>query len=105
MLHQRCATLFERRGPTLCNVEKPTLDFVSFSTSDRRYFNVNPQRWNDVEMLAGEIIITNLFVLFLNRIYKLTLPKTLIKIVLKKDRTLWYTDKAFHDFRNKQKSL
>ena len=37
--------------------------------------------------------------------YKLTLPKTLIKIVLKKDRTLWYTDKAFHDFRNKQKSL
>ena len=29
---------------TLCNVENPTLDFVSFSTSDQRYFNVDPQR-------------------------------------------------------------
>ena len=29
---------------TLCNVENPTSDFVSFSTSNQRYFNVDPQR-------------------------------------------------------------
>ena len=29
---------------TLCNVEIPMSDFVSFSTSDQRYFNVDPQR-------------------------------------------------------------
>ena len=28
----------------LCNVEKPKSDFVSFSTSDQRYFNFDPQR-------------------------------------------------------------
>ena len=26
---------------TLCNVKNPTSDFVSFSTSDQRYFNVH----------------------------------------------------------------
>ena len=35
----------------LCNVETPTSDFVSFSTSDQRYLNVDLQRWSDVEML------------------------------------------------------
>ena len=45
---------------TLSNVENPTSDFVSFSWSDQRYFNVDPQRWNSVEisgveMLAGKI--------------------------------------------------
>ena len=29
---------------TLCNVENPTSDFVSFFTSDQCYFNVDPQR-------------------------------------------------------------
>ena len=29
---------------TLCNVENPTSDFVLFSTSDQRYFNIDPQR-------------------------------------------------------------
>ena len=29
---------------TLCNVENLTSDFVSFSTSDQRYLNVDPQR-------------------------------------------------------------
>ena len=34
----------------LCNVENPTLDFiVSFSTSDYRYLNGDPQCWNDVD--------------------------------------------------------
>ena len=28
---------------TLCNFEYPTSDFVSFSTSDQRYLNVDPQ--------------------------------------------------------------
>ena len=28
---------------TLCNAENPTSDFVSYSTSDQRYFNVDPQ--------------------------------------------------------------
>ena len=28
----------------LCNVENQTSDFVSFSTSNQRYFNVDPQR-------------------------------------------------------------
>ena len=43
---------------TLCNVENPTSDFVSFSTSDQRYFNVDPQRLYDVEMLAGKGFLT-----------------------------------------------
>ena len=31
----------------LCNVENPTPDFVSFSTSDQqRYFKGDPQCWN-----------------------------------------------------------
>ena len=34
---------------TLCSIENPTSDFVSFSTSDRRYFNVNTQCWNNVD--------------------------------------------------------
>ena len=29
---------------TLCNAKNPTSDFVSFSTSHQRYFNVDPQR-------------------------------------------------------------
>ena len=33
---------------TLCNVENPPSDFVSFSRSDQRYSNVDPQRWNNV---------------------------------------------------------
>ena len=36
----------------LCKVENLTSDFVSFSTLDQRHFNVDPQRWSDVEMLA-----------------------------------------------------
>ena len=38
-------TLKQRRDKvvsTLYNVENPTSDFVSFSTSDQRYFNVDP---------------------------------------------------------------
>ena len=31
----------------LCNVENPTSDFVSFSTSDQRYLNDDPQFWNN----------------------------------------------------------
>ena len=27
----------------LCNVENPTSDFASFSTSDQRYFNIDSQ--------------------------------------------------------------
>ena len=34
---------------TLWNVENPTSDFVSFSTSDQRYFNFDLQRWNNVD--------------------------------------------------------
>lgn len=32
----------------LCNVENSTLNFVSFSASDQRYFNLRPQRSNNV---------------------------------------------------------
>ena len=39
-LKQRCINVI----PTLCNVENPTSDFVSFSTPDQRYFNVDSQR-------------------------------------------------------------
>ena len=38
---------------TLFNVENPTSDFVSFSTQDQHYFNVDPQRCSDVEILTG----------------------------------------------------
>ena len=41
---------------TLHNVENPKSDFVSFSTSDQLYFNVDLQCWSDVEMLAGILI-------------------------------------------------
>ena len=33
---------------TLCNVENLGSEFVSFSTSDQPYFNVDLQRWNTV---------------------------------------------------------
>ena len=32
----------------LCNLENPTSDFVSFSTSDQRYFNGDLPYWNNV---------------------------------------------------------
>ena len=45
---QRCfdvvSTLVNDVVSTLCNVENPTSDFVSFSTSDQRYFKIDPQR-------------------------------------------------------------
>ena len=34
---------------TLCNFENPTSNFVSFSTSNQRCFNVDLQRWNNVD--------------------------------------------------------
>ena len=47
-LKQRCINVVSTSGTdvvsTLCNVENPTLDFVSFSMSDQRYFSVDPQR-------------------------------------------------------------
>ena len=47
-LLQRCFDVVSTSGSdvesTLCNVEKPTSDFVSFSTSDQRCFNVDSQR-------------------------------------------------------------
>ena len=47
-LKQRCINVVSTSGTdvvsTLCNVENPTSDFASFSTSDQRYFNVDPQR-------------------------------------------------------------
>ena len=52
-LYQRCfsvvSTSYTDGVSTLCNVENPTLDFVSFLTSDQRHFNVDPQRWNNVD--------------------------------------------------------
>ena len=45
---QRCFDVVSTSGTdvvsTLCKVENPTSDFVSFSTSDQRYFKVDPQR-------------------------------------------------------------
>ena len=47
-LKQLCINVVSTSGTdvvsTLCNVENPTSDFVSFSTSDQHYFNVDPQR-------------------------------------------------------------
>ena len=39
---------------TLCNVENPTSDFASFSTSDTFLFHFDPQRWNVGWQLCGE---------------------------------------------------
>ena len=51
-LHQCCFNVVSTSDTdfvsTLCNVENPISDFVSFSTSYQRYFNVDPQRWNNV---------------------------------------------------------
>ena len=44
-LQQRCFDLVS----TLCKVENPTPEFVSFSTSDQCYFNVELQLWNNVD--------------------------------------------------------
>ena len=50
---QRCFDVVATSGSdvvlTFCNVENPRLDFVSFSTSTQRYFNVDPQLWNNVD--------------------------------------------------------
>ena len=50
---QRCFDVVSTSGTdivsTLCNVENPTPDFVSFSTSDQLYFNVDPHRRNNVD--------------------------------------------------------
>ena len=50
---QRCLDVVSTSGTevasTLCKVETLTSDFVSFSTSDQSYFNVHPQRWNNVD--------------------------------------------------------
>ena len=47
-LFQRCFNVVSTSDTdvvsTLCKVENPTSNFVSFSTSDQRYFNVDPQR-------------------------------------------------------------
>ena len=54
---------------TLCNGENLTSDFVSFSTSNQRYFNVDWQCWNNIEMLAGLITNTSFFDRLFNRHY------------------------------------
>ena len=52
-LYQRCFNIVSTSHTdvvsTLSNVENPTSNFVSFSTSDQGYFNVDPQRWNNVD--------------------------------------------------------
>ena len=54
---QRWFNVFSTSGTDvvsmLYNLENMTSDFVSFSTSDQRYFHVDSQRWSNVEMLAG----------------------------------------------------
>ena len=45
-LKQRCINVVSTSGTdvvsTSCNVENPMSDFVSFSMSDQRYFNLDP---------------------------------------------------------------
>ena len=52
-LDQRCFNVVSMPDTdevsTLCNFKNPTSDFVSFSTSDQRYFNVDLQRWNNID--------------------------------------------------------
>ena len=52
-LYQRCFNVVSTSQidvvSTLCNVKNATSDFVSFSMSDERYFNVDAQRWNNVD--------------------------------------------------------
>ena len=45
---QGCLTLGSDVVLTLYKVENLTSSVVSFSNSDQRYFNVDPQRWNNV---------------------------------------------------------
>ena len=48
-LHQCCFNVVSMSDTdvlsTLCNVENPASDFVSFSTSDQPYFNIDSQHW------------------------------------------------------------
>ena len=48
MLFQRRSPTFHQRCATL-KISYPTSDFVSFSTSDQRYFNVHTQCVNNVD--------------------------------------------------------
>ena len=52
MLKRRCATLtLPLRNVAQCcfNIGNPMPHFLSFSTSDQTYFNVDPQRANNVD--------------------------------------------------------
>ena len=53
-LYQRCFNVVSITSDTdivsmLCNVENPVSDFVSFSTLDQHYFNVDPQSENNID--------------------------------------------------------
>ena len=52
-LYERCFNVVSMSNTdvvsTLSNTENPMLDFVSFWTLDRRYFNGDLQRWNNVD--------------------------------------------------------
>ena len=48
-LYKFFSTLSYEFVSTLSNVENLTSDFVSFSTPEKRYLNVDPQRWNSVD--------------------------------------------------------
>ena len=52
-LAQRCFNVVSTLGtdvaPTFHGVENLMSDFVSFLTSEQWYFNVNPQRWNNID--------------------------------------------------------
>ena len=76
-LYQRCfsvvSTSYTDVVSTLCNVENPTSDFVSFSASDQRYFNVDPQCWNNVDPMLKCWLGLFFSYVYLTFVYKMKL--------------------------------
>ena len=62
---------------TLYNVENLTLIFVSFWTSDQRYFHVDPQLWSDVEILDGRGLLE-----YSKQIFSKVVDDSLSKIII-----------------------
>ena len=62
---------------TLYNVENLTLIFVSFWTSDQRYFHVDPQLWSDVEILDGRGLLE-----YSKQIFSRVVDDSLSKIII-----------------------
>ena len=74
---------------TLYNVENLTLIFVSFWTSDQRYFHVDPQLWSDVEILDGRGLLEYSKQIF-SKVVDDSLSKIIIQVFFLQNLLQWW---------------